>query len=248
MTVAVQDKRGNSNPVIHWNRIGNEIFPSMLARSSIRAHGHPPRCDSRCRQRHRAPLRTLHCSPLVPWSVTRCCRRQRSSRGDARLDSQSAATNQQEYTAVLADVRDGPAETRSAARSRGGPRQPRPTSRRWHRSESVASATGPNHRAGLCVHGEARRLRLHSALRRPAAWARGALSRAGADSRRSSSTSHVIVSKARIHCAAGAMRPTSTSSRPTADVDGSARTPNQTNTAFFIFASHSRSGTTSPLL
>jgi hypothetical protein len=27
LTVAVQDKRGNSNPVIHWNRIANEIFP-----------------------------------------------------------------------------------------------------------------------------------------------------------------------------------------------------------------------------
>jgi hypothetical protein len=26
-TLAVQDKRGNGNPVIHWNRIANEIFP-----------------------------------------------------------------------------------------------------------------------------------------------------------------------------------------------------------------------------
>ena len=26
-TVAVQDKRANSNPVIHWNRIANEVFP-----------------------------------------------------------------------------------------------------------------------------------------------------------------------------------------------------------------------------
>ena len=55
--------------------------------------GHPPRSHSRRRQRHRAPLRTLHRSPLVPRSVTRCGRRQRSSRRDARHDTQSAATN-----------------------------------------------------------------------------------------------------------------------------------------------------------
>ena len=180
-TAPAQDKRGTQQPSHslepHRERdLSRRRWPGpRFARD-----GHPPRSHSRCRQRHRAPLRTLHCCPLVPWSVTRRGRRQRSSRRDARVDSQSAATNR---AGVRRRVGGRPrwARQRSgrAARSRGGPRQSRPTSRRWHRSESVAPARGPDHGAGLCADGQARRLRLHSPLRRPAAWARGALSGLG---------------------------------------------------------------------
>ncbi len=93
-TSAVQDTRRGSQPghplEPHRQRdLSRRRWPGpRLARD-----GHPPRRHSRCRQRHRRSLRTLHCRPLVPWSVTRCCRRQRGSRRDARPDTQSAATN-----------------------------------------------------------------------------------------------------------------------------------------------------------
>ena len=92
--LAVQDKRGNSNPVIHWNRIANEIFPvdvGPVLDSRAMAILHAAIHDAV--NGIEASLRTLHRRPLVPWSVTRCCRRQRGSRRDARPDTQSAATN-----------------------------------------------------------------------------------------------------------------------------------------------------------
>jgi hypothetical protein len=111
LTVAVQDKRGNSNPVIHWNRIANEIFPVDVG----------PVLDSRA-------MAILHAA--IHDAVNGIERRYQpytvalSSPG-AALDAAVASAardvmlaltpNQQprieqEYAAALADVRDGPAK------------------------------------------------------------------------------------------------------------------------------------------
>lgn len=109
--IAVQDKRGHSNPVIHWNRIANEIFPVDVG----------PVLDSRA-------MAILHAaihdavngieSRYQPYTVAL------SSPG-ASLDAAVAGAardvmlgltpNQrprieQEYAAALADVPDGPAK------------------------------------------------------------------------------------------------------------------------------------------
>jgi hypothetical protein len=108
---AVQHTRSNSNPVIHWNRIANEIFPVDVG----------PVVDSRA-------MALLHAAihdavngierRYEPYTVTL------SSPG-ASLDAAVASAardvmlamtpNQQprierEYAAALADVRDGPAK------------------------------------------------------------------------------------------------------------------------------------------
>ena len=172
-TFAVQHKRGNSNPVIHWNRIANEIFPVAVG----------PVLDSRAMAILHAAIHDAvngidaRYEPYTvalssPGASLDSCRRQRGSRRDARPDTQSAATNRARvrrrvsWRARWTRERSG-----RATRSTGGPRQSRPTSRRWHRSESVASATRAHHRAGLRIDRQARRLRLHSAVRRPPAWA-----------------------------------------------------------------------------
>ena len=109
--VAVQDKRGDSNPVIHWNRIANEIFPVDVG----------PVIDSRA-------MAILHAA--IHDAVNGIERRYQpytvalSSPG-ASLDAAVASAardvmlalthNQQprieqEYAAALADVPDGPAK------------------------------------------------------------------------------------------------------------------------------------------
>ena len=172
-TFAVQHKRGNGNPVIHWNRIANEIFPVAVG----------PVLDSRA-------MTILHAAihdavngidaRYEPYTVAL------SSPG-ASLDAAVASAardvmlaltlnqqpriEQQVRRRVSWRARWTRERSGRATRSTGGPRQSRPTSRRWHRSESVASATRAHHRAGLRIDRQARRLRLHSAVRRPPAWA-----------------------------------------------------------------------------
>ena len=108
-TVTVQEKRGNSNPVIRWNRIANEIFPVEVG----------PVLDSRA-------MAILHAA--IHDAVNGIERRYQpytvalSSPG-ASLDAAVASAardvmlaltpNQQprieqEYAAALADVREGP--------------------------------------------------------------------------------------------------------------------------------------------
>ena len=111
LPVAVQDKRGNGNPVIHWNRIASEIFPVDVG----------PVLDSRAMailhaaihdavngvERHYEPYTVDLSSPGASLDA---------AVAHAARDVMLALTpNQQprierQYAAALADVRDGPAK------------------------------------------------------------------------------------------------------------------------------------------
>ena len=126
--LAVQDERGNRNPVIHWNRIASEIFPRPVG----------PILDSRA-------MAILHAA--IHDAVNGIERRYQPYTADlsspgASLEAAVAsaardvmialapdqrARIEQEYAAALADVPDGPAEgSGRAARPAGGTRQSGP--------------------------------------------------------------------------------------------------------------------------